>query len=266
MTTTRDWNGRSYDRISEFMEQLGRDVLDRLVLTGDETVLDAGCGTGRVTQALIERLPRGHVIGVDGSADMIAVAAERLPEETELHVQDLCELDVGRQVDAILSTATFHWIADHDRLFAALHTALKPGGRLVAQCGGVGNVDAVHAAAAQVGARGPYREHLAGWRGPWNFSTPADAERRLRAAGFTDVSAWVTERPARPEEPLEYLSTIVLGAHLERLPAALRDAFVDDVATALRGEDGHVTIDYVRLNLDAAKRPPSGSPSARGGH
>jgi trans-aconitate 2-methyltransferase len=266
MAIARDWNGRSYDRISEFMEQLGREVLDRLALTGDETVLDAGCGTGRVTQALIERLPRGHVIGVDASADMIAAATERLPEGTELHVQDLCELDVGRRVDAILSTATFHWIADHDRLFAALHAALRPGGRLVAQCGGVGNVDAVHVAAAEIGVREPYRDHMAGWKGPWHFSTPAEAERRLRAAGFTDVSAWLTERPAQPEEPLEYLSTIVLGAHLERLPAALHDAYVDDVATALRGADGRVTIDYVRLNLDAAKPPSSGSPSARGGH
>ncbi|MCW2998466.1 MAG: Methyltransferase type 11 [Solirubrobacterales bacterium] len=258
MTTTRDWNGRSYDRISAFMEELGREVLDRLALTGDETVLDAGCGTGRVTQALIDRLPRGHVIGVDGSADMIAVAAQRLPDGAELHVQDLCALDVGRRVDAILSTATFHWIPDHDRLFAALHTALEPGGRLVAQCGGVGNVDAVHAAAAAVGAREPYAAHLAGWQGPWNFSTPQDAERRLRAAGFTDVSAWLMERPVSPEEPLEYLSTIVLGAHLERLPQALHEAYVNDVATALRGEDGRITIDYVRLNLDAVKSPPGG--------
>jgi trans-aconitate 2-methyltransferase len=262
MTTTRDWNGRSYDRISAFMEELGREVLDRLALGGDETVLDAGCGTGRVTQALIDRLPRGHVIGVDGSPDMIAVAAERLPTGTELRVQDVCELDVGRPVDAILSTATFHWIPGHDGLFAALHAALVPGGRLVAQCGGVGNVHAVHAAAAAVGRREPYAEHLAGWQGPWNFSTPQDAERRLRAAGFTDVSAWLVQRPVTPDEPLEYLGTIVLGAHLERLPAALHDVYVDAVADALRAEDGRVTIDYVRLNLDAVKGPPPADRSA----
>lgn len=254
-TPPRDWNGRSYDRISTFMEGLGREVLDRLPLAGDETVLDAGCGTGRVTQALIERLPRGRVIGVDGSADMIRVAAERLPAGTELLVQDLTRLDLGpgRAVDAILSTATFHWIADHDALFAALRGALRPGGRLAAQCGGAGNVTRVYAAARTVGDRPPYAAQLAGWAGPWNFSTPADAERRLRAAGFTEVTVGLVERPVQPEEPLEYLATIVLGSHLERLPPALRQPYVADVAALLaaEGAGGRVTIDYVRLNLDA---------------
>ena len=251
MTPTREWNGRSYDRISDFQETLGREVLDRMVLRGDETVLDAGCGSGRVTRALIGRLPRGHVIGVDGSPDMIRVAAERLPQGTELHVQDLCELCLPGSVDAILSTATFHWIGDHDRLFAALHAVLRPGGRLVAQCGGAGNVERVHAAAEATGAREAYAAHLAGWEGPWNFSTAADAQRRLRASGFTDVHASIVRRPVTPQEPLEYLSTVMLGSHLERLPAVLREPYVHEVAAALRGEDGRVTIDYVRLNLDA---------------
>jgi len=255
MTPTREWNGRSYDRISDFQEQLGREVLARMTLAGDETVLDAGCGSGRVTQALIGRLPHGRVIGVDGSADMIRVAAERLPQGTELHVQDLCELRLQDSVDAILSTATFHWIGDHDRLFAALHAVLRPGGRLVAQCGGAGNVERVHAAAAATGAREPYARYLAGWAGPWHFSTAPDAQRRLRAAGFLDVHASIVRRPVTPQEPLEYLSTVMLGSHLERLPAALRESYVDEVAAALRGEDGRVTIDYVRLNLDATAGP-----------
>jgi len=126
----REWDGASYDRISGTMEALGLAVLERLELRGDETVLDAGCGSGRITQALIERLPRGRVIAVDESPSMIAAARERLGPEADLRVGDLLKLELEQPVDAILSTATFHWIADHDALFARLHDALRPGGML----------------------------------------------------------------------------------------------------------------------------------------
>src|SRR5687767_13452615 len=125
----RDWNAAAYERLSAPIEAMGRDVLDRLVLRGDETVVDAGCGTGRVTAALVERLPRGRVIAVDGSAAMVRKARERLPDaRVDVRQADLLELDLGETVDAVLSTATFHWILDHDRLFGNLHAALAPGG------------------------------------------------------------------------------------------------------------------------------------------
>jgi trans-aconitate 2-methyltransferase len=255
---SRGWDGGAYDRVSEPMERLGLEVLDRLELRGDETVLDAGCGSGRITAAIIERVPHGRVIGVDGSASMIEAARERLRASSppsagaaatlDLRVADLVGLELGETVDAVLSTATFHWIADHDALFTSLRRALRPGGRLVAQCGGVGNVAGVHAAAQAAGAAPPFAEHFADWRGPWHFATPADTEPRLRAAGFADVRCWLQERAVVPDEPRDYLRTIVLGAHLERLPADLADAFLDAVLERLAPEP---TIDYVRLNIDA---------------
>lgn len=245
----RDWDGRSYDRISAPMEEMGRAVLDRLPLSGDESVLDAGCGSGRVTAALLERVPRGRVIGVDGSAEMIAAARDRLGDAADLRVVDLLELSLDEPVDAVLSTATFHWIGDHDTLFTRLHDALRPGGRLVAQCGGAGNVERVHTAAAEVGAGGPFAEHFAGWRGPWNFQGPEETEVRLRAAGFTEVRAWLSEWPVETYDGAEWLRTIVLGSHLERLPEDLRDVYVQAVGERLGLAP--LRVDYVRLNIDA---------------
>lgn len=249
MTLARDWNGADYDRLSTPMEEMGREALARLPLAGDETVIDAGCGSGRVTQALLERLPRGRVIGVDGSASMIRAARERLGADprVELVVADLTELDLA-PADAILSTATFHWIGDHALLFSRLRAALRPGGRLVAQCGGEGNIGAVHAAARAVGGREPYAPYLAGWDGPWRFAAPGETERLLAAAGFTAARAWLQDRPVTPEDPHAYLREINLGAHLEQLPAELRAAYV----SAVLGELGtDPTIGYVRLNIDA---------------
>jgi trans-aconitate 2-methyltransferase len=249
MPEARSWSGADYDRLSTPMEAMGREVLERLPLEGSETVIDAGCGSGRVTEALIARLPSGRVVGVDASASMIDAARERLGDRAELHVADLVTFDLGIRADAILSTATFHWIADHDALFARLRAHLRDGGRLVAQCGGQGNIASVHAAAREAMASDPYAPHFAGWRGPWNFATPQDTERRLAAAGFAESRAWLQPRPVTPDDAHAYLSEINLGAHLGRLPEELKSAFVDDVIARLGGPP--ITIDYVRLNIDA---------------
>jgi trans-aconitate 2-methyltransferase len=249
MPEVRSWHGATYDRLSTPMEAMGREVLDRLELDGSETVIDAGCGSGRVTEALVQRLPHGRVIGVDASASMIEAARERLGASVELHVADLSTFDLGVQADAILSTATFHWIADHDALFGRLRAHLRPGGALVAQCGGHGNIANVHEAARETMATAPYAPHFEGWQGPWNFATPEDTERRLHTAGFSEARAWLMERPVTPDDPHAYLTEINLGAHLGRLPDELRTGFVDEVIERLGGAP--ITIDYVRLNIDA---------------
>jgi trans-aconitate 2-methyltransferase len=246
----RDWNADSYERMSAPLEAMGRDVLDRLHLRGDERVLDAGCGTGRVTAALVERLPRGEVVAVDGSPAMVEAARDRLGDTVELRVADLVELELERPVDAILSTATFHWIADHERLFARLLDVLKPGGRLVAQCGGAGNISALKTAAEQVGEQAPFASALAGWRGPWNFAGTTETAERLRRRGWVDVWTWFQQVRVQPDDPYEYLGTVALGEHLERLEPDLRDGFVDAVLAEL----DEPVVDYLRLNI-LARRP-----------
>ena len=250
----REWDAHSYDSISTPQQQWGAAVVGRLELRGDETVLDAGCGSGRITQALIERLPRGRVIAVDESPSMIAAARERLGPEADLRVGDLLELELEQPVDAILSTATFHWIADHERLFARLRAALAPGGRLLAQCGGEGNIDILRGQANEVLAHEPYAQHFADWHAPWNYAGPQITRERLLAAGFEEAECWLQPAPRQPEDPRAFLSTIVLGPHVQQLPEQLREQFMDDVLARLGAsspEGEPVTVDYVRLNIDA---------------
>lgn len=246
--TAREWDAATYDRISASMEMLGRVVIDRMELAGDETVLDAGCGSGRVTQALVERLPRGRVIAVDSSPAMVEIARRLLGERVEVRLADLLELELAEPVDAILCTATLHWIDDHDRVLARLFAALVPGGRLMAQCGADRNVERFRSAAARIGAAEPYAEYLGGWRGPWNFPRADAARERLERAGFTGVRCWVEASPYEPERPREYITYMVIGPYVERLPESLRQPFVDAVMRDLHEPR---LVDYVRLNMEA---------------
>lgn len=244
----RDWDAAVYHEVSSPHQAWGAEVLDRLTLRGDETVLDAGCGTGRITRALLERLPHGHAIAVDGSASMVRRAQETLGDRATTICSDLLELSLPEPVDAAISTATFHWIADHDRLFARIRAALKPGAQFVAQCGGEGNIASLVAIVRRVSAQEPFAPFFAGWDGPWNYAAAQETAERLRRASFDVERVWLQPWPVVVEDLRTFLETVTLGAHLDRLPAGLRSAFVDRVHDEARALPA---LDYVRLNIVA---------------
>jgi trans-aconitate 2-methyltransferase len=247
----RDWDAATYDRVSDPQVAMARPVIERLALRGDETLLDAGCGSGRVTRLLLDRLPRGRVIAVDAAPSMVDATAAVLDERATVLLRDLQDLRLPEQVDAAFSNAVFHWVPDHERLFAELLAALRPGGRLVAQCGGVGNIEELRTAAREVAARPPFAESLEGWSDPWNYAAPDETRERLERAGFEQIDVWLEPWPVMPPEPLEYLRAVCLGHHLLALPEPLREPFARDVAT-LCGDP--LTLGYVRLNI-VAMRP-----------
>jgi trans-aconitate 2-methyltransferase len=247
-TGPREWDAETYDAISDPQFNWGMEVLGRVDLRGDEVVVDAGCGSGRVTEELAKKVPDGKVVAVDGSAAMIAKARERLGDNATYLVSDLSELALPQPVDLVFSTATFHWIVDHDRLFARLWENLAAGGRLVAQCGGEGNVARHAEAIATVASRPEYAPHFEGMAAMWNFAAPEPTEARLRAAGFAEARCWLEPKPYAPAEPLRFTMTVTLGPHLARLPERLRRPFAEAVLELC---EQPLVLDYVRLNIEA---------------
>jgi trans-aconitate 2-methyltransferase len=245
-----EWDAQAYDEVSDPQFGWGTEVLERLDLAGEESAIDAGCGSGRVTAELVERLPRGRVLAVDASEAMVARARERLGDRADYMVADLVDLEVPEPVDLVFSTATFHWIPDHDRLFDRLRAALRPGCRLVAQCGGEGNIVEHAEAVAEASARPEFAPYLSPAEKLWNYASPAETEARLRDAGFAETRCWLEPRPVRPADPLRFTMTATLGAHLAKLPEDLRRPFAESVIELSRDP---FTLDYVRLNIEARR-------------
>jgi trans-aconitate 2-methyltransferase len=246
--SSRDWDAASYDRVSDPQLTWALEQLERLPLSGDEVVLDAGCGSGRVTALLADRVPAGRVYAVDVAPSMVEHARASLGDRATVLCQDLVELDLPEPVDAVFSNATFHWVHDHDALFRALARTLKPQGRLVAQCGGRGNIDSFRTTADAVAGEEPFAPYFADWQRPWNYATDADTAKRLEGAGFENVTCWLQPKDVTPEDPRAFIKTVCLVRHLDPLPAELQDEFIDRV---LRRCGRPLVLKYVRLNMTA---------------
>ena len=240
------WDAGTYDRTSEPQQAWASEVLARLKgIAPDATVLDVGCGTGRITEALFDLVPAGRVLAIDQSAEMVALARERLGSRAEVWRQDVLDLGLERALDAIVSTATLHWVPDHDRLWPRLASALRPGGALEVQCGGKGNIARIRRVIDAVAHE--MAPELVGWS-PWRFAGPEETARRLREAGFAEPRCWLEERPTYPDDVDAFVRTSILAAHLARLGGERGERFARAVVDRVR-----LPLDYVRLNVSAGR-------------
>ena len=254
-----EWDAATYHQVSSPQHAWGVRVLERLELRGGEHVLDAGCGTGRVTHALNARArgAGGRVTGLDRSHDMTSVARRTLPAEVPVIAADLLAMPFRRAFDVVFSTATFHWVLDAAALYRSVAGVLRAGGRLHAQCGGTGNCQRLFRRVAALCATPRYAARFAGWSDPWLFLSPDEAERFLRAAGFVTMRTWLEPEPTpfpNRDAYRVFVEHVVLRSWMARFEKGEPDgtAFLDAVcdAAALDGEP--YTLDYVRLNLEAA--------------
>lgn len=241
------WDAHTYDSASGPQQEWASAVLERAAdrVPTRATVLDVGCGTGRVTEALLELVPDGRVLAIDASQEMVDLARRRLADRARVWRQDVLELVLDEPVDVIVSTATLHWVPDHDRLWQRLAAVLRVGGILETQCGGQGNIARVREVIDAVA--GDSFPELDGWS-PWTFAGPQETQTRREAAGFTSVRCWLEERPTRPDDLAGFVRSSILPAHLARLPEERREPFAAAILERVREP-----LDYVRLNVSATR-------------
>jgi trans-aconitate 2-methyltransferase len=254
---TREWNATEYHRISGPQVSWGEKVLARVHLRGDELLMDAGCGTGRLTAQLLQSLSRGRVVGVDLSQNMLATAQDYLSPDFRgkflLVATDLQDLPFERVFDGIFSTAAFHWVLDHDRLLRSLFHALRPGGWLQAQCGGGPNLARLRQRVGELAATAKYARYFGGFREPWTFNDAETAAAIMQRAGFIEVETSLESALTILEDSRQYaefVRSVILRQHLRQIPDdESRTTFVAALASQAATDDPPFSLDYWRLNL-----------------
>jgi len=258
----REWDSDAYHRLSDPQYAWGLTVIERLKtlgLRGGEHILDAGCGTGRVTAELLKSFPGCRVTAVDASENMVADAAEHLVafgDRATVRQLDLLELHEAGAFDLVFSTAVFHWIKDHDRLFANIFRALRAGGWLVAQCGGGPNLQRLRSRAQELTESAGFERYFKDWQRVWEYPDASTTAGRLARAGFSDVKTWLHEEPTPLHNAAVYhdfLATVTIHPYLERLPEEMRESFLEPLVQQAEQDQPPFSLDYWRLNMVARK-------------
>jgi SAM-dependent methyltransferase len=242
------WDPERYRRNAAFVAAAGEPLIELLAPRPGERILDLGCGEGALTAKLAAR---AAVVGIDASAEQVEAARAR---GIEAHVMDAARLPFAAEFDAVFSNAALHWMRDQDAVIDAIHRALKPGGRLVAECGGEGNCETVRAALYAALAR---RGIDASAVDPWHFPAAAEYRARLERHGFAVRSIVLFPRPTPLPGPLgDWLETFAEG-FLRLLPererGPVKDEIEEYVKSRLCDRTGRWTVDYVRLRFVAVK-------------
>ena len=260
MGKTVEWDARAYDKLSDPQFEWGMKLMSSIPLLGDETVMDAGCGSGRLTEELIKRLPKGRVIAADLSANMLATAKERLgwaKERVEFAQTDLSNFRLPDAVDGIYSNATLHWVPDHASMFRSLFQALKPGGWLVAQFGGDGNLVRLKARASQWAKQEPFAKFITLDTDSAHYATEIETRQHMEAAGFEEIATGLHPEEVRfPDAGAmrAFVSKVNLHKYVAALPDELAQQFAERVVSEAEQDNPPFTLDYMRLTIHA-KRP-----------
>ena len=263
------WDAETYDSVSDIHEEWARKIILSKVWNGTEIIMDAGCGSGRITKILSEIVPFGKVYAIDNDQNMIKKAKDNLTGVSFKNVRviqsNLLDIDFGNinsMFNIIFSNAVLHWISDHHKIFQNFYDLLYPEGQLLIQCGGYGNLQKAISIFDDVRDSAEFNTYFYEWKDEWNFAKPLDTEKILKKIGYTDINAYLEDYPVAFKDENRYsvyLKTVVLGPYLKYLPSEkLQETFIGRIIKHIKKQQEEdqnqiLTLDYKRLNIIASK-------------
>ena len=258
------WDAADYARSSAAQQGWALELISKLGLAGTESVLDIGCGDGKVTAEIARRVPRGRVIGIDSSPDMVRLARQSFPSSAhpnlEFRTADARELTFDRVFDVAFSNAVLHWVKDHRPVLRGISRSLKPGGKTLLQMGGRGNGERIMEIARRLIEADQWRSWFRGFEEPWGFYGAEEYTRWCREAGLDPRRVELLPRRMK-QKGVDGLAAWIRTTwmpYTERLPEDRREAFIREVADRYVLEhpadpDGNVAVAMVRLEVEAVR-------------
>ncbi|HJU34513.1 MAG TPA: methyltransferase domain-containing protein [Nitrososphaera sp.] len=254
------WDAHTYDKVSINVQlEWGRKLIDKRKWIGNETVMDAGSGSGNLTKIIADKLPHGQIYAVDADLNMLQQAKSNLSDYNNVHIihSSMDKVILPSKVDVVFSNAALHWVLDQENLFFHFWQLMKPKGELLIEYGGHGNIEKTLSVIFKVAQSDQFRKYFANWTQSWYFPKPHETEIILRKARFRDSQVNLSSRTTSFSDRQSFASfvrTVIMKPFLAYLPdAAKKEQFLDAFLHDIEQSGGRWSLDYMRLNLFARK-------------
>ncbi len=259
------WNAADYNRSSPAQQVWAQELIAKLGLSGNEHVLDIGCGDGKVTAGIADNVPQGTVTGIDSSMEMIRFAREHFPPDVHPNLtfvpMDASHLTFSEEFDIVFSNAALHWISDHRPVLAGIARSLRPNGRVLIQMGGKGNADQVFGVLDILLGKQRWRRYFKGFSFTYGFFESTRYHQWLADVGLEQIRVELMPKDmsyATKDAFASWIRTTWLP-WLSRLPEGEKpvfiDAFIEEYFAIYPAySDGSIHIGMVRLEAEAKKR------------
>ncbi len=261
MDQHREWDAQDYAEHSSEQLRWARELVSKLRLEGRKSVVDIGCGDGKVT-AEIARATSGQVHGIDLSQDMVAFAQRRYPRSDypnlSFSCMDAASLALSDGFDIAFSNAALHWVEDHCAVLRGIRAGLKPGGEMLLQMGGRGNAAAVFDAVDDVVRDSRWNHYYGDFQYPYHFHGPEEYEECLEKNRFRPARIELLPKDMlhRGKEGLKGWLRTTWFPYTDRLPQELRNDFLTDIVENFAARhpadtNGNIHVHMVRLEVEA---------------
>ncbi len=255
-----EFDGKKYKHASTHQKEWGLKIISGLMLSGNESVLDLGCGDGFLTKQITDKLPNGYVIGIDASEGMINSAKEYESENLKFFKMDINNIDYTGTFDLIFSNAALHWVKDHNKLLSNCFKALKSNGCIRFNFAGEGNCSNFYDVIKKTISKKPYIKYFKSFEWPWYMPEINEYQIIIKNNKFKYIKIWEENADryfSDQDEMIKWIDQPSIVPFLIYVKETDKESFRQDVinqmAAKTKQPDGSCFETFRRINVFGVK-------------